>query len=327
LAELVKFNKGEILFEAGATSREMYIIKTGLLSIYIKKKDQVIELATLGGGEVLGEMAFFDGAPRSASAKALKDTELLVVSFKDMDAQLKKLPAWLQSVIKTILTRIRKLNDKLRALEQTSASASARASKKSVVEPLEVIRICSYILLTIQKWGSEVDAGDLIDLQVLEQNAFKIFDIPQGKFITVLDILEEVGILEKDNKNVTLLDMMLLQGFIKYFEEEQLKTTDERLILSPRDLSALGVLLECHGPEEDSQSNPGMVRSYIEDAVEIAKEKKKMKIHKSMFGGLEELGLIKDKMVYKNNKVGIDYNKKELNQIYPFQKIISKLFE
>ena len=128
MADLLRINKGDVLFEAGATSREMYIVKSGLLSIYIKKKEQVIELASLSGGEVLGEMAFFDGAPRSASAKALSDTELLVVSFKDMDSQMQKLPAWLRSVISTILSRIRKANDRLKSLEDTSASATAKAT-------------------------------------------------------------------------------------------------------------------------------------------------------------------------------------------------------
>ena len=56
MAETVKYEKGQVLFQAGATSREMYIIKAGLLSIYITKKEQTIELATIGDGEVLGEM-------------------------------------------------------------------------------------------------------------------------------------------------------------------------------------------------------------------------------------------------------------------------------
>ena len=326
MAELVKYNKGEVLFEAGATSREMYIIKSGLLSIYIKKKAQIIELATLSGGEVLGEMAFFDGAPRSASAKALNDTELLVVSFKDMDSQLKKLPSWLNSVISTILSRIRKANDRLKALEETSASASAKATKISVVEPLEVIRICSFILLTFQKYASEVEDGYLIEMPVLEQKAFRIFEISQGKFIVMLDILEEAGIIKREAKSLLLLDMMLLQGFVKYFEEEQLKATTDRLILTPRDLTALELLLECHGVEEESPTNLGMTRGYIEDIIENATSKKEQNVHKSFFDGLVELGLLKDKMIYKNNKTGVDYNKKDLMGLYPFQKIIAKLF-
>lgn len=326
MAELVKYEKGEVIFEAGATSREMYIIKSGLLSIYITKKAQVIELATLGDGEVLGEMAFFDGAPRSASAKALKDTDLLVVSFKDMDSQLAKLPAWLRSVISTILPRIRKANDKLKSLEETSASASSKSTKTSKVEPLELIRICSYVLLSIQKYGSEVEKGDLIESKVLEENAYSIFDIPQGKFIQVLDILEEAELIEKDENKILLKDMMLLQGFIKYYEDEQGKPVAERVVLNQQNYKALEILVKYHGNEEPCPDDPKLTRTYLEDAIANAKEITGMKVSPSFFDGLVEIGLIKNKTVYRNNKVGVDYKRKDLHDIYPFQTIIAKLY-
>jgi CRP-like cAMP-binding protein len=326
LAEVVVYEKGQVLFEAGAKSREMYIIKEGLLSIYIKKKEQIIELATLGDGEVLGEMAFFDGAPRSASAKALSETELMVVSFTDMDKQLQKLPGWLRSVISTILPRIRKANDRIKSMESTSAAGSSKSTKKSKVEPMEVIRISSYVLLTFQKYGSEIDDGYLIEAKVLEENAYRVFEIPQGKFIQMLDILQDVGLIKNENSNVHLTDMTLLQGFIKYFEEEQGKPIDERIILSSQNFSALEILVKHHGPESESPDEKGMTRSYIEDAIEIAKENMGVNIHKSYFDGLEELELVKNKKVYKNNKIGIDYKRADLHAIYPFQQIIAALF-
>jgi len=57
------------------TSDEIYFIDRGQIEIF--KEDYTI--AQLGAGEEFGELAFLDGAPRSASARAVGDTELFVL--------------------------------------------------------------------------------------------------------------------------------------------------------------------------------------------------------------------------------------------------------
>ena len=65
------FLKGEVIIQEGDFSQELYIVVTGQVRIV---KDygtpHARTLNHLGVGDFLGEMAIFEGAPRSATAVA-----------------------------------------------------------------------------------------------------------------------------------------------------------------------------------------------------------------------------------------------------------------
>lgn len=73
--------RGERLFEVGSAGTELYLVRAGKVRIVMPLaggKGDV--LATVGRGELLGEMGFTDQEPRSASAIAADDTQLYVLS-------------------------------------------------------------------------------------------------------------------------------------------------------------------------------------------------------------------------------------------------------
>src|SRR5690348_3714743 len=78
--QLVKLKKGQLLFSEGENSRAMYFLKSGMIRIFKKKGDSSIEIDTVHSGQVIGELAFLDGNPRSASGEALTDCELNEIS-------------------------------------------------------------------------------------------------------------------------------------------------------------------------------------------------------------------------------------------------------
>lgn len=68
---------GEYLFHEGAPTREVFFLLTGTLEI--RKRDSLGAervITTLGPGREVGELALIDGAPRSASARAVSPCEL-----------------------------------------------------------------------------------------------------------------------------------------------------------------------------------------------------------------------------------------------------------
>jgi CRP-like cAMP-binding protein len=73
------YNKGDLIFSDGDNADYIYFIETGSVSIFIEKFTELVEISALGPGEYFGEMAFFSGDKRSASAAALTDTILLSV--------------------------------------------------------------------------------------------------------------------------------------------------------------------------------------------------------------------------------------------------------
>lgn len=76
IAEEVHFDAGESIFKAGEFGDSMYIVMNGTVKIHVGEQ----EIAVLGKGECLGEMALLDQDPRSADATVEENVILLKIS-------------------------------------------------------------------------------------------------------------------------------------------------------------------------------------------------------------------------------------------------------
>ena len=72
--------EGHVLFEEGDPGDSFYVVVEGAIEIvkHVSGGDEE-RLAVRRGGESFGEMALLDDAPRSATARAVDDTQLMVV--------------------------------------------------------------------------------------------------------------------------------------------------------------------------------------------------------------------------------------------------------
>ena len=87
------FPAGTRVFHEGDHSDACYIVSEGSFRVTREHSDgRAITLATLGRGEVFGELAMLDGDLRSASAEALTDGELLALPAIDVKALLARHP-------------------------------------------------------------------------------------------------------------------------------------------------------------------------------------------------------------------------------------------
>lgn len=85
-----KLVKGQILFEEGDAGTEAFLISSGAIEIYRRGAIEQ-SLATLGAGELLGELSLIDDQPRAASARAAEDSVLIVLSKESLKARLQRL--------------------------------------------------------------------------------------------------------------------------------------------------------------------------------------------------------------------------------------------
>lgn len=75
-----RLSKGQVLFVEGERSDHLYVVARGRLKIVVGSRhgDELL-LAVLGVGESVGELGMLDGQPRSATAEALDDVELVAI--------------------------------------------------------------------------------------------------------------------------------------------------------------------------------------------------------------------------------------------------------
>jgi CRP/FNR family transcriptional regulator, cyclic AMP receptor protein len=115
------YAEGRTLFFEGTPGEVMYLIHAGRVSIVKTGKDkQEITLATLEPGSFFGEMSILDAQPRSASARIVKDAELVVITKKAFDQMLETDPGItskiLVALLKTVFARLRSTDEKFKAL-------------------------------------------------------------------------------------------------------------------------------------------------------------------------------------------------------------------
>lgn len=80
LLEKVSYKAGETIFEQGTQPSHIYIIKSGRVKLLVSKGDRALELAEFDRGQCLGEASVIGILPHSATAVAVEDTELIVLS-------------------------------------------------------------------------------------------------------------------------------------------------------------------------------------------------------------------------------------------------------
>lgn len=102
---------GDLIFKEGEKAECAFLVKRGKLRAFrtgIKKTT----LGIIEAGEFVGEMAYINGEPRSASVEALEESELVEIPLGTLDLLIFSKPAWAKALLKTLATRLRDANQK-----------------------------------------------------------------------------------------------------------------------------------------------------------------------------------------------------------------------
>jgi signal transduction histidine kinase len=106
-AETIQVEKGTLVIREGDHGDTMLVVLDGELEIFRESDGQDATLAIFGPGAFAGEMALVGGGPRSASAKATRDSRLLVIHKTAFDHLLKSSSQAAIAVLQTVLGRLK----------------------------------------------------------------------------------------------------------------------------------------------------------------------------------------------------------------------------
>jgi CRP/FNR family cyclic AMP-dependent transcriptional regulator len=91
VAEQTTLFQGQTVYDVEQQSDAIFIIEVGTVDIIVKAKQTPV--VTMGTGQTLGELAFFQPAPRFATATARERTELVRIPFDKLTRLLEERPA------------------------------------------------------------------------------------------------------------------------------------------------------------------------------------------------------------------------------------------
>ena len=129
---------GEIIFEEGDKANVMYVIRSGAVNIVKKSPSGSMTIATLGSGEVFGEMALFDRLPRSATAVASGDARILTIDRKKLFSTIDRDPTLVFKILESMGRRIRVLNSSIMKLTKDRSDMMDSC--------IDLLETCSLIL-------------------------------------------------------------------------------------------------------------------------------------------------------------------------------------
>ncbi|HME19988.1 MAG TPA: cyclic nucleotide-binding domain-containing protein [Acetobacteraceae bacterium] len=95
---------GLAVIQQGEQPDAVYIVITGLFAAY----RQDVLLGRLGAGDIIGEIGFITGEARTATVRALRDSELLRILQYDLRAAAAHCPGVLLAICSTVVQRLRR---------------------------------------------------------------------------------------------------------------------------------------------------------------------------------------------------------------------------
>ncbi len=105
-ADCAVFTAGQQIFAEGQRGDEMFIVKEGDVEIVVHGK--VVE--TVGPGGILGEMALIDRQPRSATAVAKTDCQLVAINETRFQFLVQQTPYFAIEVMRVLANRLRHMD-------------------------------------------------------------------------------------------------------------------------------------------------------------------------------------------------------------------------
>jgi CRP/FNR family cyclic AMP-dependent transcriptional regulator len=193
------FPAGTRVFHEGDDSDACYIVKEGSFRVTREHSDgRAITLATLGPGEIFGELAMLDGDQRSASAEALTDGDLLALPANDVRALLARHPEISLKLVAGLVRRLRAANVRL-----------SRQSFQTV--PSRVAGILAQLSRESQADG---DAEEEVTIEMNQTDLAQLAGTSRESVSRFLAELERAGVVRSGRGRVTVLAPAKLRNYI-----------------------------------------------------------------------------------------------------------------
>jgi CRP-like cAMP-binding protein len=106
---LVMHPMGDIIFSEGEIGTEMYIVQSGTVELLKDIGGETRVLATLEKGDFFGEMSVLEDVPRTASARAKTEVELVRINGATFDAMLKSNTEIAVRMMRKLSRRVREI--------------------------------------------------------------------------------------------------------------------------------------------------------------------------------------------------------------------------
>lgn len=320
-----KLKKGELLFSEGDTSRAMYLIKSGLIRVYKRKGNSCIEIDTVHSGQILGELAFLDGNPRSASAEALTESEIVEIGGSTFASVLGTLPDWLKVLLKTVVGRLRTAGTRIKQLESSNlaldySDKEGRSTQYMFLSGNETMRLCAAALLVASRNHGELKPA------LVQRYATQVMQVASAKVATFLDVLVSGGIAEArapekegDAPSYVVSDLEFVESLIAYLNEENLAEPSKRHDLSLKGFKVMHLMTK-YLPESPTDEKTGVTRVNVAQIIKAEAQNDRPPFKLEDANELHRLGYASQPKVVSTDEIFCEVDAAAFSKAFRFQR-------
>jgi CRP/FNR family transcriptional regulator, cyclic AMP receptor protein len=192
------YPKGVRVFHEGDHSDACYIVRSGDLRVTREHPDgRAIALATLGTGDIFGELAMLDREARSASVEALSESELLALPAADVRRLLHGSSEITVKLVVALTRRLREANERI-----------ARQSFQTV--PSRVAGVLSQLIAE----EAPLEGRDGVTIRMTQADLAQLAGTSRESVSRFLATLERAHVVRVGRGRVTVLEPRRLRSYI-----------------------------------------------------------------------------------------------------------------
>lgn len=188
--------RGDILFREGDPGDRLYVIGEGKIKLGRTSSDgRENLLAILGPGEMFGELSLFDPGPRTATATAVAETQVLSIGHEQLGEFLAGRPRVAQTLLASLARRLRRTNESLADLVFTDVPG----------------RVAKALLDLSDRFGRPVDGGLLVSHDLTQEELAQLVGASRETVNKALADFATRGWLRLEARAVLLQDIERLK--------------------------------------------------------------------------------------------------------------------
>lgn len=132
---VARFKQGDRIFGEGEPGATMFIVQSGCVRLCRDAGGQPRDLGVMEKGDFFGEMSILEGLPRTSTATAVDNVELIEINSTTFDRMIKSNIEIAIRLLRKLSIRLRDAERKNAELQASGAVAAPRPSAVSQGEP------------------------------------------------------------------------------------------------------------------------------------------------------------------------------------------------
>ena len=187
-----RFARGELLMHYGDPGDHLLILLDGHVKASISdSRGREMVLSFRGPGDVLGELTFSSGEPRSSNVIAIEPITARAIAASDFRHYLKRRPTAALTLIDVISRRFREAN-----------SARLQFGDLDTVG-----RVAARLIELCERYGDRAEAGIQIRLPVTQDDLGSWTASSRAGVANSLRTMRELGWIRTERRRITVLDL------------------------------------------------------------------------------------------------------------------------